>query len=90
MRTEEYKTKFTEYFKKNLKKGYTEESLKWALVNQGYSRTLIDSALERTHKELAEEAPILKEKPTIRYEILDENDKPLDVRRPWWKRIFGL
>jgi hypothetical protein len=90
MRTDEYKTKFTEYFKKNLKKGYTEESLRWALVNQGYSRTLIDAALERTHKELAEEAPILKEKPKISYELLDENDKPVDIKRPWWKRIFGL
>jgi hypothetical protein len=90
MRTEDYKNKFTEYFKKNLKKGYTEESLRWALVNQGYSRTLIDAALERTHKELAEEAPILKEKPVINYEVLDENDKPVEVKRPWWKRIFGL
>ena len=90
MRSEDYRNKFTEYFKKNLKKGYTEESLKWALVNQGYSRTLIDSALERTHKELAEEAPILKEKPVINYELLDENNKPVEVKRPWWKRIFGL
>jgi hypothetical protein len=90
MRSEDYKSKFTEYFKKNLKKGYTEESLRWALVNQGYSRTLIDSALEQTHKELAEEAPILKEKPVINYELLDENNKPVEVKRPWWKRIFGL
>jgi len=90
MRSEEYKNKLTEYFKKNLKKGYTEESLRWALVNQGYSRTMIDSALERTHKELAEEAPILKEKPIINYEILDENNKPVPIKKPWWKRIFGL
>jgi hypothetical protein len=90
MRSEEYKNKLTEYFKKNLRKGYTEESLRWALVNQGYSRTMIDSALDRTHKELAEEAPILKEKPVINYEVLDENDKPVDIKKPWWKRIFGL
>jgi hypothetical protein len=90
MRTEEYKSRLTEYFKKNLKKGYTEESLRWALVNQGYSRTLIDGALERTHKELAEEAPILKEKPVINYEVLDENDKPVEIKRPWWKRLFGF
>ncbi len=90
MRTEEYKTKLTEYFKRNFKKGYTEESLKWALVNQGYSRTLIDAALERAHKELAEEAPILKEKPVISYEVLDENDKPVEVKKPWWKRVFGF
>jgi hypothetical protein len=86
MRIEEYKGKLAEYFKKNLKKGYTEDSLRWALVKQGYSRTLIDSALERTHKELAAEAPILKEKPEIKYEVLDENDKPLDIKKnPWWK-----
>jgi hypothetical protein len=85
MRSEEYKNKLVEYFKKNLRKGYTEESLKWALVNQGYSRTMIDSAIERTHKELAEEAPILKEKPIINYEVLDENDKLVDIKKPWWK-----
>lgn len=90
MRSEEYKSRLVEYFKKNLKKGYTEESLKWALINQGYSRSMIDSALERTHKELAEEAPILKEKPVIKYELLDENNRPVPIRKPWWKRIFGL
>ena len=90
MRSEEYKSRLVEYFKKNLKKGYTEESLKWALINQGYSRSMIDSALERTHKELAEEAPILKEKPVIKYELLDENNRPISIRKPWWKRIFGL
>ena len=85
MKSEEYRSKLAEYFKKNLRKGYPEESLKWALVNQGYSRNMIDSALERTHKELAEEAPILKEKPTIKYEVLDENNKPVDIKKPWWK-----
>ncbi|MEK6833020.1 MAG: hypothetical protein AABY32_03145 [Nanoarchaeota archaeon] len=85
MRSEEHRSRLTEYFKRNLKKGYTEESLRWALVNQGYSRTMIDSALERTHKEFAEEAPILKEKPIINYEVLDENDKPVEVKKSWWK-----
>jgi hypothetical protein len=90
MRSDEYKMRLVEYLKKNLKKGYTEESLKWALVNQGYSRTMIDSAIERMHKELAEEAPVLKEKPEIKYEVLDENDEPVEVKKKsWWKRIFG-
>lgn len=79
-----------EYFKKNLKKGYPEESLKWALVNQGYSRTMIETAIERTHKELADTAPVIKERPQIKYEILDEENKPVVLKRPWWKRIFGL
>jgi len=85
MRSEEYRSRLAEYFKKNLKKGYTEESLRWALVNQGYSRTMIDSALERTHKELAEEAPILKEKPIINYEVIGENNEPIEIKKPWWK-----
>ena len=85
MRKEEYKGKLVEYLKKNLKKGYPEESLKWALVNQGYSRTLVDSALEITHKELAEEAPVIKEKPIIKYEVLDENNNPIEIKKPWWK-----
>ena len=24
------------------------------------------------------------------YEILDENDNPVAIKKPWWKRIFGL
>ncbi|HNZ52247.1 MAG TPA: hypothetical protein PLT60_02325 [Candidatus Pacearchaeota archaeon] len=92
MRAEESRRRLTEYFKKNFKKGYTEESLKWALVNQGYSRTIIDKALEAANKELAEEAPVIKEKPVIKYEVLDENDKPveIEIKKPWWKRVFGL
>ena len=74
---------------KNLKKGYTDESLKWALVNQGYSRTVVDEALKEAHMELAARAPILKEKPKINYEVLDDNDNPISVKKPWWKRLFG-
>lgn len=89
MRSEEYKNRLVEYFKKNLKKGYPEESLKWALINQGYSRIMVDAALENMHKEFAEKAPVIKEKPKIIYQVLDENDKPINFRKPWWKRIFG-
>lgn len=89
MRRNEYKKKLVDYFLKNLKKGYTDESLKWALVNQGYSRTVVDEALKEAHMELAARAPILKEKPKINYEVLDDNDNPISVKKPWWKRLFG-
>ena len=62
--------KLVDYFKKNLKKSYTPESLKWALINQGYSKTAIERALRMANKQLAEEAPILEEKPVIKYEII--------------------
>jgi hypothetical protein len=85
---DEYKKKIMNYFKKNLAKGYTTESLKWALVNQGYSRIIVENAIEEANKELAEKAPILKEKPLIKHEIIDEFDRPIQIKKSWWKRIF--
>jgi hypothetical protein len=84
MRESERLQKITDYFKKNLKKGYTEDSLKWALIDQGYSRTIIEKATEQMHKELAEKAPVLKEKPKINYQIIDEYDQPVSIKKSWW------
>ena len=80
----------TEYFKKNIKKGYTADSLKWALINQGYQKSSIEKAIEVAHQELAKEAPVFKEKPVITHEIIDEAGKPIEISKPWWKKIFGL
>jgi actin-like ATPase involved in cell morphogenesis len=85
-----YRKKIVDYLKKNLKKGYTIESLKWALIGQGYSRTSVERAVEELNKELARKAPILKEEPVIKYEILDEKDRPIKIKKSFWKRIFGL
>ena len=87
---EEYKRKLINYFKRNLAKGYTLDSLKFALMSQGYSRAIVESAIEQANKELAEKAPILKEKPVIKYEIIDEYDKPIKIHKPWWRRLLGL
>jgi len=84
-----YRRKLVNYFKKNLVKGYTPDSLKFALMSQGYSRTAVDTAYEDSIKELAAKAPILEEKPRIKYEIIDEYDKPIVIKKSWWKRIFG-
>lgn len=87
---EEYKRKLINYFKKNLSKGYTLDSLKFALMSQGYSRAIVESAIEQANKELAENAPVLKEKPKIRYEIIDEYNKPIKIKKSWWESLFGL
>jgi len=79
-----------EYFRKNLKKGYTLESLKVALVKQGYSRGLIESAFRDFEMELAEKAPILKDKPQISYEIIDEKNNPVMMRKSLWKKFLDL
>jgi hypothetical protein len=81
--------KIAEYFRKNLKKGYTEDALKWALIRQGYSRTAVELAIRRLNKKLAKDAPVLKEKPRIKYQIIDEHNRPIEIKKPWWKRIFG-
>ena len=84
-----YRKKIIDYLKKNLKKSYTLESLRWALIGQGYSRTSVERAIEELNKELAKKAPVLKEEPVIKYEIIDEQDRPIKIKKSWWKRIFG-
>lgn len=94
MGKEKYEDSLVEYIKKNLKKGYTKESLKWALVNQGHSRREVEKALELVDEKLANEAPILETKPEIKVEIIPKV-KPEDLeaakdKRPFWKKILGL
>jgi len=88
MRKPENKNQLTKYFKKNLAKNYTEDSLIFALQNQGYSRTAVEQALAEAHKEIAKTAPVLREKPIIKYEIFDEKNNPIKVE-PFtiWERI---
>ncbi len=87
---ESTKNQLVEYFKKNISKGYSPDTLKWALIKQGYSRVEIDRANIEAHKQLSEKAPILKEKPKIQYELIDEYDKPVSMNKPWWKKLFGF
>lgn len=90
MRENNYRKQLVDYFKKNLSKIYTPDALKLALINQGYLRTAVERALEQAHKELAEEAPKFKEKPRIKYEIIDEDDKPITIKKSFWRKILGL
>ena len=89
MPAENYKRTLVDYIKKNLKKGYTEDSLRWALIRQSYSRILVENSLRQANKELAKKAPVLKEKPKIVYEIFDEENNPVKIKKSWWKRIFS-
>ena len=89
MRESEYKKILLNYFKKNISKGYTVDTLKWALIKQGNSRTAVDWALETAQKEMAEKAPLLTEKPKIDYEAFNENNQPAPIKKSWWRRLFG-
>ncbi|MEK6760294.1 MAG: hypothetical protein AABX93_00030 [Nanoarchaeota archaeon] len=73
--------KLLEYFKSNLEKGYNPDSLKWALIKQGNSRTDVLLALEQAQAEMKKPEV---EKPAMT-EIIEET-RPLFVEsKPWWK-----
>ena len=85
-----YREELTDYIKKNLKKGYTKESLKWALVNQGYSKLEVEKAIKKTDEALAKQAPPLKTKPEIKYEIIEPKEYAVKIekKQSFWKTLF--
>ncbi len=92
MRRLDNKRELIDYFKKNLSKNYTSDSLKFALITQGYSRAAINQAIDQANKEISETAPKLpKEKPIIKYEVYDQNNKPLNVEPfTFWERFVNF
>ena len=82
-----YKRRLIDYLKRNLKKSYPAATLKVALINQGYLRAMVDEALEQAIKEMAKEAPILKENPQIEHEVIAEQPTS---KKSWWRRLLGL
>jgi hypothetical protein len=56
-RPDDHVMKLKEYVKKNLKKGYNEDSVRWALIKQKESRTLVEKAIEIAKKEIEKETP---------------------------------
>ena len=86
----DYVGELADYIKKNLKKGYTKDSLKYALINQGHSKIEFEKALNRVEEDLSKEAPILKTTPTITYEVIEPKDAIAEEDKPFWKRWLGL
>ena len=79
------------YIKKNLQKGYNKDSLKWALINQGTSRTEVDKAFIQAEKEMAQESQMRMQKlssmsPPPKIEpIMPEAEK----KKGFFSRLFG-
>ena len=88
---EGYRKNLIDHIKKALSKGYKEDSLRWALLGQGYADAVIDRAMKQAISELSaeERARLEKEKPKITYKIYDENNRQIKLKEPFWKRIFG-
>ena len=86
---ETHRERIERYLKTNLKKGYTEDSLKWALIKQGHSRTEVSRILEKVKKEISEQKEKDRERPTIKYELYDQNNNPVNVgKRSMWQRFL--
>jgi hypothetical protein len=93
-RPNDYIQQIADYIKKNLTKGYTLDALKFSLMNQGYSRISVEKAIETANLQLANKAPLIKEKPQITHKIIDENSEKIvpiydNPKKGIWKRIFG-
>ncbi|HTZ41917.1 MAG TPA: hypothetical protein VMC07_01775 [Candidatus Omnitrophota bacterium] len=89
---EGYRRDFVDHLKRTLSKGYKEDILRIALINQGYADVIIDRAMEQAKKELADEesARDVKEKPEIKVEIFDEKNRLVNpLKKSFWKRLFG-
>ncbi|MAG61238.1 hypothetical protein CMI43_00225, partial [Candidatus Pacearchaeota archaeon] len=67
-----------DYIKKNLKKGYTLDSLRFSLISQGYSKISVENAIDLVNKQMAKEMPRIKERPEIIYKVVTENGELKD------------
>ena len=73
-----------DYIQRNLKKGYKLEQLKWALINQGYSRIEVDKAVKYITE--IEEAQKVKKVEEIKPEVMQEPIR-FEEKKSGWKRF---
>jgi hypothetical protein len=83
-----YRQKLVDYIKKNLRKNYPIETLRIALINQGYVRSTVDEAIKVAVNEMAKEAPVIKEKPVIEHEVLTEES--VVEKKSLWRKILDF
>jgi len=88
MQLTNYIQQLADYILKNLSKGYTIDSLRFSLINQGYSKISVDKAVEIANRKLAAKAPLMKEKPQITYKIIDEENNPIPISEIETKNTF--
>lgn len=86
-RPEDHIQQLANYFKKNIAKGYTLDSLTFSLLSQGYSRISIYKAIELANEQLAAIAPIMQEKPQITYKVIPE-DYETEEKESFFKKLF--
>ena len=77
-----------EHIKKNIKKGYTLDAMRYSLIGQGYSRLSVDQAINLANAQLSAQAPPMKEKPQITHKIIDNSsEKMLTTKKSFWQKL---
>jgi hypothetical protein len=88
---ESYLSDKINYIKRNLSKGYTKDSLKWALISQGNSRQEVEKAFMQAEREMSNESDaearrLQSMQPAPRMEpIMPEAEK----KKGFFSRFFG-
>ncbi len=88
---ETYLSNTVNYIKRNLRKGYNKDSLRWMLVNQGTSRSEVEKAFQQAEREIAHESAMEANRlrsmqPAPRIEpIMPEVEK----KKGFFSRFFG-
>ena len=83
-REQVYLQKLAEYIKKNIAKGYTLDSLRWALVKQGKNRTEIERAITLAQQQMAANAPRFQSKPQL---IVERKEEEKQAKKGFFVRI---
>lgn len=88
---ESYLSDKINYIKRNLSKGYSKDSLKWALISQGNSKQEVEKAFMQAEREMANESDaetrrLQSMQPPPRMEpIMPEVEK----KKGFFSRFFG-
>jgi SOS response regulatory protein OraA/RecX len=88
---ESYLSDKINYIKRNLSKGYSKDSLKWALISQGNSRQEVEKAFMQAEREMSNESDaearrLQSMQPAPRMEpIMPEAEK----KKGFFSRFFG-
>lgn len=88
---ETYLTNTVNYIKRNLKKGYNKESLKWMLVNQGTSRSEVEKAFVQAEKEIANESAeaIRRMQSTVPAPRIEPIMPDVEKKKGFFSKFFG-
>lgn len=84
-----YMQNLIDYVKRNLSKGYSTDSLRWALINQGHSRIEVDKALASAQAEVSRERVASRPAASPQSTPLSSFNVEPEPKLPFWKRLFG-